>query len=202
MCRKSVSMNYPTTRKTLLEKIKNGDEIYWNEFYNRYAPIIKYVGRLYNFSETECDDLVQNVMLKFFNQSKNFTYQEGKVKFRTYFSTIVRSQAIDYIRKNKKEFSGDFEISSFDTQFETMFMEEWKQSVLNDALDELRLRVDPITYQAFELYGLQSRDPQEVAAVLGIKKDQLYVAKSRCSKILRETISRIKAADEELDFEL
>ena len=81
-------------------------------------------------------------------------------------------------------------------------MEEWKQSVLNDALDELRLRVDPITYQAFELYGLQSRDPQEVAAVLGIKKDQLYVAKSRCSKILRETISRIKAADEELDFEL
>ena len=197
MCRKSVSMNYPSTRKTLLEKIKNGDEIYWNEFYSRYAPIIKYVGRLYNFSETECDDLVQNVMLKFFNQSKNFTYQEGKVKFRTYFSTIVRSQAIDYIRKNKKEFSGDFEISSFDTQFETMFMEEWKQSVLNDALDELRLRVDPITYQAFELYGLQNRNADEVAEVLELSKEQLYVAKSRCQKLLKEIVERMKKSDEE-----
>lgn len=54
MCRKSVSMNYPPTRKTLLEKIKNGDEIYWNEFYSRYAPVIKYVGRLYIHSCIAC----------------------------------------------------------------------------------------------------------------------------------------------------
>ena len=195
-------MNYPSTHKTLLEKIKSGDEIYWNEFYSRYTPIIRFVGRLYNFSETECDDLVQNVMLKFFNQSKNFIYHEGKVKFRTYFSTIIRSQAIDYIRKNRKELSGNFEIASLDTHFDTMFMEEWKQYVLNDALDELRQRVDPVTYQAFELYGLQNRAPQEVAAALEIKKEQLYIAKSRCTKLLRQIISRIKAADEELDFEL
>ena len=195
-------MNFPTTSKTLLEKIKSGDEIYWEEFYHRYSPIIRYVGHLYNFSDCECDDLVQNVMLKFFNQSGKFVYREGEVKFRTYFSTIIRSQAIDYIRKNRKADMDKQEELSLYTPFEEQFRKEWQKLILAEALEELRMRVDPQTYQAFELYGLQSRDPQEVAAVLGIKKDQLYVAKSRCSKILRETISRIKAADEELDFEL
>ena len=63
-------MNFPSTHKSLLEKIKDGNEIFWEEFYRRYSPIIRYIGSLYRFTPEECDDLVQNVMLKFFNHSK------------------------------------------------------------------------------------------------------------------------------------
>ena len=133
---------------------------------------------------------------------KNFTYQAGHIKFRTYFSTIIRSQAVDYIRKNKSYAHAEFDHPEFDTQFDSLFQEEWRQTVLNEALDELRSRVDPITYQAFELYGLQNRSLSEVAETLEIKKEQLYVAKSRCTKMLREIVARIKASDGEIDIEL
>jgi hypothetical protein len=39
-------MNFPTTSKTLLEKIKSGDEIYWEEFYHRYSGLASLTARL------------------------------------------------------------------------------------------------------------------------------------------------------------
>ena len=92
-------MNYPTTHKSLLERVQNGEEIAWREFYDRYAPVIRFVGSLYHFNEFECEDLVQNVMLKFFDSRKKFVYREKQTKFRTWFAAVIRSQAVDYIRK-------------------------------------------------------------------------------------------------------
>ena len=63
-------MNYPTTQSSLLERVQQGDEISWNEFYFRYAPVIRAAGMGFKFNETECDDLVQQVMLHFFNKSQ------------------------------------------------------------------------------------------------------------------------------------
>ena len=62
-------MNYPTTQSSLLERVQQGDEISWNEFYFRYAPVIRAAGMGFKFNETECDDLIQQVMLKFFNHA-------------------------------------------------------------------------------------------------------------------------------------
>ena len=91
-------MNYPTTQSSLLERVQQGDEISWNEFYFRYAPVIRAAGMGFKFNETECDDLVQQVMLQFFNKSQIFVYRQGEVKFRTYFSQIVHNQAVDMIK--------------------------------------------------------------------------------------------------------
>ena len=190
-------MYFPSTRKSLLEKIKDGNEICWEEFFHRYSPIIRYIGNLYQFTPAECDDLVQNVMLKFFNQSKKFIYQEGKVKFRTYFYTIIRSQAIDYIRRNRK-YTNDHHGADLQTvPFDELFQKEWEKHILEEAVDELRMRVDPHTFQAFELYGLQNRNPDEVAGLLNLSKEQLYVAKSRCLKLLKGIVARLKESDGE-----
>ena len=32
-----MSLKYPTTSKTLLDKIASGDEISWNDFYEKYS---------------------------------------------------------------------------------------------------------------------------------------------------------------------
>ena len=93
-------MNYPITQSSLLERVQNGDEISWNEFYFRYAPVIRAAGAGFHFNDAECDDLVQLVMLKFFASSKTFVYRQGEVKFRTYFSRIVHNQAVDMIRRS------------------------------------------------------------------------------------------------------
>ena len=76
-------MNYPPTQKTLLERVQNGDEISWDEFYRRYTPVIRAAGKGAGFNDAECGDLIQTVMLKFFSNARTFTYREGQVKFRT-----------------------------------------------------------------------------------------------------------------------
>ena len=93
-------MKYPTTQKSLLEKVRSGDEVSWEEFYERYSPVIRFSGGLYGLREDECRDLVQRVMVKFFNSAGRFVYREGKVRFRTYFATVIRSEAVDFIRSN------------------------------------------------------------------------------------------------------
>ena len=49
-------MNYPTTQSSLLERVQNGDEISWNEFYFRYAPVIRAAGSGVHFNDAESDN--------------------------------------------------------------------------------------------------------------------------------------------------
>ena len=198
-------MNWPSTRKSLLDRVQHGDEISWNEFYDRYKGIIRAVGALYHFSEEEQDDLVQRVMVKFFANAKMFVYREGKVKFRTYFARIIRSEAVDFIRSNSarknaeaRAADGNIEVDSFEREF----MTEWRKTVLAEALEELRSRVKFRTYQAFQLYGMQNRPAKEVAALLEISEHQVHLAKSRCAATLADIVARYNAEDGELKLDV
>ena len=195
-------MDYPSTHKSLLAKIHNGDEVAWGEFYRRYAPIIRYVGSLYRFNDAECDDLVQNVMLKFFDAEKKFVWDDRRARFRTWFAAVIRSQAVEYIRANSRARRELPVVYDECDPFADEFLAEWRKVMLDEALDALRLRVDPLTYQAFELYSLQHRDAAEVAEALGVDRGRLYVAKSRCMKMLKSIVAEYERIDGELHLEI
>ena len=197
-------MNYPSTHPSLLEKIRQGDEIAWSDFYDRYKGVIRAVGALYRFNEEEQNDLVQRVMAKFCPQSRRFVYRAGVVRFRTYFATIIRSEAVDYIRANAARRRAEERAAALsgidEDSFARTFLEEWRRAAFAEALEELRGRVKFKTYQAFQLYGLQNRPVREVAELLEISEHQVHVAKSRCTGMLREIVARYDAADEELEL--
>ena len=195
-------MDYPSTHKSLLARIHDGEEVAWQEFYRRYSPVIRYVGSLYRFNSAECDDLVQSVMLKFFDAEKKFVWDERRARSRTWFAAVIRSQAVEYIRANSRArrelptAAGEYD------PFADEFLAEWRKVMLDEALDALRLRVDPLTYQAFELYFIQHRDAAEVAEALGVNRERLYVAKSRCLKMLRAIAAEYERIDGELHLEI
>ena len=58
--------------------------------------------------------------------------------------------------------------------------------------------MDEKTFQAFELYALECNPPRDTAKLLGLSVGSVYVAKSRCLKILREIVQRLNAEDPEL----
>ena len=93
------SLKYPETSKTLLEKMTGGDEVSWEEFIARYSEIIISLGRLKGLTDTECDDLLQEVMFRFFQNSKTFVFDPGIARFRTYFGRIIHGKIIDILRK-------------------------------------------------------------------------------------------------------
>ena len=106
------------------------------------------------------------------------------------------------IRRNAKQKNLPGELPENPTPFEELFMSEWRKAVIEEAKAELRLRVTPRTYQAYELYVLQERPADKVAMILDMTVNDIYAARSRCNKIMQTIITRHNAADGELNLEL
>ena len=196
-----MSIKYPTTSKTLLEKISSGDEISWDEFYRKYAPVIKAVAK-YKGIEYDADDICQQVMMHFFKQSKTFKFDPGIAKFRTYLGRIVSWKIIDYYRKKREKLSEELDAVPVDAELDKIYMAEWHKVIIAEAEDELRKRVSPDTFQAYQLYAVQGRPVEKVAAFLECSVNQVYQAKKRCFAMMREILLKMNEADPDLQLEL
>ena len=63
---------------------------------------------------------------------------------------------------------------------------------MNMALVELKGRVQPETYSAFEMYAVQNRKIEDVCAFLEMSPASVYTAKSRCIAALKEIIANLE----------
>ena len=200
-----MSLKYPTTSKTLLDKIASGDEISWNDFYEKYSPIVKALAKFKGLDAAAADDICQQVMLQFFKQSKTFKFDPDIARFRTYFGKIVNAKIINYFRrKENKEILVDDVMPDIpvDPEIEAIYMSEWRKTLLIEAQQKLKERVAPETYQAYELYAVQGRPVEKVAAYLDCSVNQVYQAKKRCFAMMREILLAMNEQDSELQLEL
>ena len=194
-------IKYPTTSKTLLEKISSGDEISWDEFYRKYAPVIKAVAK-YKGIEYDADDICQQVMMHFFKQSKTFKFDPGLAKFRTYLGRIVSWKIADYYRKKCENHTKEVEAIPVDSDTDNFYMNEWRKVIIAEAEEELKSRVSPETFQTYQLYAVQGRPVEKVAAFLECSNNQVYQAKKRCFAMMREILLKLNEADPDLQMEL
>lgn len=198
-----------TTKKSLLAKVRAGDEVSWSEFYAAYKPLILLCGQDCTLTPDENDELVQQVMSEIFRKDivgkydpdhipddVVFHYDQSHGRFRHYLRGIIRNQALKILRKR----DGVVELDDPARQvaepavdiWEELWNEEWKRHVLAMALTELKGHVQPETYVAFEMYALQERPVQEVSKFLNLSVASVYTAKSRCIAALKEIISKLE----------
>ena len=78
---------------------------------------------------------------------------------------------------------------------EQAWNDEWQGHLLNMAMDELKNCVEPVTYQAFDLYAIQRRKSIEVADFLDMSVNSVYVAKNRCLEQLKKIIADVSESD-------
>ena len=197
-----------TTRKSLLARVRGGDEVSWNDFYEAYKPLILLCGGDCGLTADEKEELVQQVMCELFQkdivgkydpenipEGVTFVYDPAKGRFRHFLRKIIRNQALKIVRKRKDTSSlndenNPIELGSEDA-WNAVWDEEWYKHLLNMALVELKERVQPETYAAFEMYALHERNAEEVAKFLNISVSNIYTAKSRCISTLREIIKTL-----------
>lgn len=196
--------SYPSTHKTLLERIQAGDEISWQEFYDRYSPVVVQAGGGYGLSPEECQDLLQNLMLKFFQHDLVMKYDSRRARFRTYFNQILCSCIYDFLRMKKQQpdevATDQIPDEPVPAEAEEMFLEEWRSQMLQEALERLRKQVKAETFLAFHLTVFQKKSPQETADFLKISTNMVYVARTRCIKRLRSIIDSINREDPALEL--
>ncbi len=192
-----------TTSKTLLAKVQSGDTVGWEEFYHTYKELIVIVARQSapgHCADEDIADLIQIVMLDLWKPGK-FSFDPGKgIKFRTWFSSIVRNKLIDLSRKKRKheqnhsslEADGDFQLEIPVDAFEKVWYREWQRHLLHNALIQLQSEVSASTYQAFDLNKRQEMSPNEVAIILGITADKVHLSSCRCLKRLRVILEKLE----------
>jgi len=195
-----------TTRKSLLAKVRSGDEVSWREFYEAYRPLIFLVGRDCGLTPSENEELVQLVRSEIFQKdilSKynidevppeiTFTYDPAKGRFRYFLKAIIRNQALKLYRKRSNQVSiEEIQEPTALTKFDSDLDEEWKKHIFIQAMEELRNQVQATTFSAFEMYAVQGRPVKDVAEFLNLSINSVYVAKNRCIAALREIIKEME----------
>ena len=199
-----------TTRTTLLRQIQCCDELSWDEFYRIYKPLVFAVGKQLSLPPCDCEDLLQKVMLVLFNGEALLRYDPEKGKFRTYFGSIIRNKAIEMLRDSARHGQQaasqapdpavpEPQYGDAHDPFRRVFDQEYDRYLLTLALEELRSRVEPETYDIFQMVVLQERSPKEVARYLDVKRASVDVYCSRCRRKLREIISEIRIDNPEFN---
>ena len=191
-----------TTRKSLIERILDGDEESWDTFYANYSRLVYAIGERSGLPADDCEDLVQEVMRTIFNNKDRFRYDSSAGMFRTYLTGIVKHKVCDFYRRRDDRVitmgeEAVLEAAEPANRLEDVCAEEWKNHLLNVALMELREKVDPGTFDAFQMYVLQERQPRDVADALSISESSVYVYKNRCVKHLRAIIDKYRNLDPE-----
>ena len=210
-----------TTKKTLLQRMQNCDEISWEEFYRIYWPLVLDIGRKLGMPQDGCADLMQEIMIDLFNGEPLLRYDPAKGKFRTYFGVLVRHKAVEMLRKSARfpvisapdngasiSFSEDLPASlnvddlDESNPFQKLFDEEYRKCLLTAAMNELRNTIEPKTYAIFEMVVLQERPQKEVARYLGISRAAIDVYCSRCRKTLRKIVSDIRVENPDFNLDM
>ena len=195
---------YPSTHKTLLERLQTGDEVSWQEFYDRYSAAVVNICTKSGFSESESLDILQNVMLKIFRNDLVMKFNAEKARFRTYFNRIVRSCIGDFGKKKRRiepEVTGvEIPETPVPAELEARIEAEWKNQMLKEALDRLRSQVKEETFLAFQLTAIQGKSTQDAAEFIRMDPNMVYVARSRCTARLRKIIAELNREDPELQL--
>ena len=198
-----------TTRKSLLAQLREGGEIPWREFYTTYKPLVLLCGGDCGLDADEKEELVQNVMSELFQRdiigkydpdhvpdNVVFKHDPSRGRFRHYLRKIIRYQALRIIRKRPNQIPLDETLNeterATDDALEAAWDSEWKRHLLNMALVELKGRVRPETYSAFEMYALQNRPIREVAEFHDLSPAAIYTIRSRCVALLREIVKELE----------
>ena len=81
-------------------------------------------------------------------------------------------------------------------EIDQLYMDEWRDFLLQKAIDELKQIVDTETYQVFYMSVVQNRPVSDISAVTRKTPNNIYVIRSRCLKKLRRLIQSYRQREE------
>lgn len=170
------------------------DRAAWDEFCARYRELIQGFARRQGLQAADCDDVVQDVLVKLTKSMPGFQYDPARGKFRGYLKTVVLHAIFDKsAQKRGEQPVGDMDestrVAADDEEVDRAWETEWRRYHLRQAMRIVDAEFNAKDVKAFQMYGLDGSDARATAETLGVSLDQVYQAKSLILKRLSELIS-------------
>ena len=189
------------TSGTLLMRVRDvNDQQAWDEFVERYTPKIFLWCRRFHLQESDASDVTQEVLVKLVGAMQSFVYDPSRGSFRGWLKTVTANAVRDLGRnwQRKGRASGDDQLqrlaASVEDTASIQALEEainraHREEILQEAEARVSLRVEPHTWKAYRLTAVEQQPAAQVARELEMRISEVYVAKSRVIKMLRETVA-------------
>ena len=194
------------TDPALLRRLRDvGDDASWRQFHDTYGRMLHAVARRAGLNDAEAQDVVQETIIDVSQQMPDFRYDRSRGRFKNWLLTIVRRRIANHARRQFYQ-HGDERIPRTqhlgtaleettpmpDAEFERVWAEEWERQILEAALARVKARVKPLQYQAFQLHVLKEVPVAEVCERLGVRAREVYWAKDRVQRLLKDLIHEIE----------
>ncbi len=193
------------TRITLLQQAQSGMEHpAWEEIVGYYHPFVTRILRAMGFRDADLEDVRQVVFLKLWKGLTSYQHQPERARFRTWLSRLVRNAATDWTRENSRFLDKVIVLHIEDTnqclstpsQVEQYIESEWQKHIVDLAVNRLR---KIFSVNAFEIFirSLRGESTIEIAKQLGLRKESVYVLRTRVKLRLSQELIQIRR---ELEF--
>jgi RNA polymerase sigma-70 factor (ECF subfamily) len=168
----------------------------WETFYAHYSSIIRESLRCLCLKDPELNDCTQDVWKKLITQLAGFEHDTSRCSFRSWLNVLVRHQAIDLVRRERRwalqsleevpASEPSYRPASLDsTPGLAAFVDE-----MQTALQDLSRRVSPRTYQVLTMRWIQGRSVAETASTLGMTHPQVWTCYHRVRKRLLRLLAQ------------
>jgi RNA polymerase sigma-70 factor (ECF subfamily) len=169
----------------------------WDEFTRQYRPKIYQWCRSWGVQEADADDVAQLVLVKLLKFLGGFEYDRAK-SFRGWLKTVSRRVWSDLREQQDRVLAGDALIRTLEAHadLEAQLEATYDYELLELAMEQVQSRIEPSTWEAFRLTAIEGQPAADVARRLTMAVGNVYLAKHRVQKLIRQTICELNDAAE------
>ena len=169
----------------LVKRLQEGDKTAAREFYTRYGGSLAGVCVRYISDEEDVKDVIQNALVHIFSHITEFKYR-GSGSLEAWVVRIAVNESLKFLRTKVQHelLQPDYDV--IDDSEDDPPVRDIPPDILRKMLNRL-----PTGYRTvLNLYVFEGKSHQEIARLLGIKKDssasQLLRAKSMLAQMIRK----------------
>lgn len=183
------------TRRTLLERVRDPrDAEAWRDFFHLYAPLLESYAMAHGLSAGDAEDLRDQCLAVLVRRMPSFEYERSKGGFKRWLQKIAHDKIVDHLRRPRARRAETSELELASDRNPTpdeVWEAGWQREHLRYCLDLARAKEPERSFRAFELLALDELTVTEVCERMGMNENQVYKAKSRVLKRVRETLERL-----------
>jgi len=187
------------TRDSLIIRAQDPDDHdAWNEFVSYYEPFIKMVLSRHWRIYTGHDDLIQLILIRLWKNLIQFDQNRENVKFRSWLGSVIRNEALNYIKSQKKwsalkniETELEFENEQVESDTDEIIEKEWQAFLCEKILDHMSEFFSGRAMEVFTL-TIEGEKAEVISEKLSIKVETVYKLRSRVKAKFKRELQELK----------
>jgi RNA polymerase sigma-70 factor (ECF subfamily) len=192
-------VNAPHTSPTLLGRLRQYpiDQAAWRDFVTIYGGFIYDWARRWGLQAADAEDVTQATLLRLAKAMQDFQY-DSTLRFRGWLRTVAYHVWQDLARVQRpipldaREKGSPLLTLTARDDLAQAIESAFERELLEQAFARVRLRVQPKTWQAFQLTVLDGLSGQEAASRLGMPLVNIYKSRSNVQKLLNKELAILK----------